>query len=183
MTIYINPSHSAFSPGGCFGDRREYDDNCSLAHAVIEEFERLLPKAEILLLQGDSRLEEISSDSFLLVLHRAVPSRGEKQKGAFITVAEDADADIQYKASRLLECITGEDGFRYLGVHTLTKSSPFRRFGTLAARHRFLLSAGAIDSPEDNGVFEKRKSVFAENLAAAIVEICKEAENENNTEI
>ena len=180
MTVYINPAHTRHSPGGCFGGRREYEDNRTLAEAVIRELSSRLP---VSLTEGNLREHTFSGDDILLVLHRGVPDKGDKKRGAFITVGENADSAVQYDAYRLLCSITGAGGFRYGGVHTLTDKSPFRQFGAVPLKRKYLLSAGCIDSEEDNGVFCGNTEALAKSLAAVIKEICKEAENEDNTEI
>lgn len=183
MTVYINPAHTRHSPGGCFGGRREYEDNRVLAAAVIKELSLISPDTPIRLFEGSPTVRELSSDGILLVLHRGVPDKGEKKRGAFICVGEDADSRVQYEAFRMLSGITGEDAFRYLGVHTQTAESPFRRFGEVPLKRKYLLSVGCIDSEEDNTVFSGKIRVLARNLAAVINEICKEAENEDNIAI
>ncbi len=181
--IYINPAHSPSSPGGCIWGRREYDDCSELAEKITEALRSISPLRRVSIIPDGFSEKELSPDALLLTLHRGVPSAGEWQRGAAVTVDADACAQVQYEAYRLLESITGAGGFRYRGVHTLTEKSPFRRFGGLALRRKYLLSTGAIDSPEDNEIFDMKKNALARQLAAVINEICKEAENEDNTRI
>ncbi len=183
MNVYINAAHTEFSPGGCFEGRTEYKDNCSFGQAVVNELKDLLPRVQLHFFKGNPDISGLPENARLIILHRGTASKGEKQKGAFVTVAENATADVQYEAYRILESITGGEGFRYLGVHTASDVCPFRRFRDSRLLHRYVLSAGYIDNAEDNEIFDRSCPVLARKLAVAISEICKETENEDKTEI
>ena len=181
MNIYINAAHTAFSPGGCFAGRTEYNDSCSFGQMVVNELKVLLPRTPLHFIKGNGDYSGFSENDRLIVLHRGTASRGEKQKGAFVTVAENADAQVQYEAYRMLDSITGAEGFRFLGVHTASDRCPLRRFREAVLPHRYVLTAGYVDNDEDNEIFDKSSPALARKLAAAISEICKETENEDKT--
>lgn len=170
--INLNNGHTPLSPGGVWGERTEYGECARLISAIRNNLKGFPVK----ITEGR---EGYSRDGLLIVFHKGTSMKNSPKRGAEIYVCENASADTQYEAFRMLSAVSGENTFRYRGVHTVTKKSPFKCFSSLPGENAYLIKAGYIDSDCDNGIWDRAFDGIAAALSQEIMRIYKEKINEN----
>lgn len=166
--IYLNFAHTVSSPGGVSGRRTEYSDSKRLCLALKRELLKIDGSLDVRLLGGRIQNRIMKSEDMLLVFHRGTSLKNEVTFGADILVKSDADAVCQNEAYELLDSICENAGFRYRGVHTYTRYSPFLSFECSVPERAYLLRVGFIDSESDNRLFDSFLDSSVGSLARSI---------------
>lgn len=179
VDLYINASHSPFSPGGVWGERTEYGDVLIFSEklaGVLSECENIRCRL------FDGRLKKgFSEKDIVLSFHRDSNMKNSDSYGAKVLVQRDSNADIQYKAFRLLDALCVDGGFRFRGVHTFSESCPLKSIETTGSPLTFVFYLGFIDNVRDNKVLDCFSDVLIKEFAKKLTEIIKETENEVST--
>lgn len=170
--INLNNGHTPLSPGGASGGRTEYSECARLIEAV----RRYLTGADVKITEGT---DGYSPEGLLLIFHKGTSEKNSPTRGAEIFVPENASAQAQYRAYRLLCALCSEGAYRYKGVHTLHGKSPFLKMRTLGNENAYLIKAGYIDCREDNEISDRECDRIASALSQEIMKIYKEKTNEN----
>lgn len=179
--IYLYAAHTSFSPGGMYEGRTEHGDALRFCRFLGQQLEGA-GEIQVKILTGKIRPVP-DEDAIVLIFHRNYNEGNDKSHGAAVYVSEDADCETQYTASRLLESISRNGGFRYKGVHFGKSHSGFSSLTDTGCKNTFLLTLGFIDSPRDNKIFDERISFLANALCEEITDIIKEREYENRIRI
>ncbi len=179
IKIYINAAHTSFSPGGVWGERTEHEDMLKFTRMLSIELERD-PDISCKVFTGDLR-KKFTGYDVVLSFHRGTNIKNSEKHGAQVFVQENASADIQYEAFRLLESISSEKYFRMLGVHTATSKNIPASINHTGCERTFLFHIGFIDSQRDNRLFDSCYEELARELSERIKEVFKEEKNEDNT--
>lgn len=170
--INLNNGHTPLSPGGVSGGRTEYSECARLIEAVRKG----LSGADVKITEGT---DGYSRDGLLFIFHKGTSMKNAPKRGAEIFVPENASAETQYRAYRLLCAVCSDGAYRYRGVHTLHGKSPFVKMRTLGNENVYLIKAGYIDSNGDNEIWDRECDLFASALSREIMKIYKEKINEN----
>ena len=170
--INLNNGHTPLSPGGVSGGRTEYSECARLIEAV----KKGLTGAGVIVTEGTGGY---TRDGLLFIFHKGTSMKNAPKRGAEIFVPENASAENQYNAYRLLSALCNDNAFRYRGVHPLTGSSPFGAMRTLGNENAYLIKAGYIDFPRDNEIWDRECEHIASALSQEIMKIYKEKTNEN----
>lgn len=179
--IYLYAAHTSFSPGGMLEGRTEHGDTLRFCR-FLAEYLKSTGIADVGILKGNIRPCP-DKDAFVIIFHRDYNEGNDRSYGAAVYVAEDADCTVQYTASRLLESISRNGGFRYKGVHFGKNRCGFSELEKTGCKNTFLLTLGYIDSQRDNFILDEKISFLAEALCEEITDILKETEYENRTRI
>lgn len=159
--------------------RTEYGDMMKFTRMVAMELDRC-PDVNCQVFTGNLK-KNFSENDIVLSFHRGSNYKNCEKHGASVFVREDASADIQYEAFRLLSSICEDDYFRMLGVHTVSERSAFQSINSTGCDRTFVFCIGYIDSAKDNRIFDAYYEILAEKLAKRIKEVFKEEKNDDNT--
>ncbi len=179
MTVYINASHSSYSPGGVWKNRSEHKD----ALAFSEKLRKELSKNESIrcvLFEGKLR-DDFSENDIVLSFHRDSNMKNCCSYGAKVLVKGNSDAGVQYDGFRLLEALCSENGFRYKGVHTFSDKWHIKSIEKSVCPNVFVFFLGYIDSERDNRVLDGFSDSLIKGFAAVFYKIIKERKNEADT--